>query len=323
VAGREVVLMEQHGGRAIVAAFLANLGIAAAKLLGFVFTGSSSMLSEAIHSLADTGNQALLVVGGRRSRRAATAEHPFGFGRERYFWSFLVAVVLFLLGAVFSLFEGYEKLSHPQRVESAGWALAILGVAMVLEGWSLRTAVQEGRRLREGRSWWAFVQSAKAPEIPVVLLEDSGALLGLVLALLGVGLSAVTGDGRFDAAGSLAIGLLLGVIALVLGREMRSLLLGEAASGEAQEQIRVALVGVPAVRRLIHLRTMHLGPDSLLVAAKLELDPRLTFVDVAGVINEAEARVRERLPAARDGLIYLEPDVYRAELGEGPAAPDG
>jgi cation diffusion facilitator family transporter len=316
-------MSEQHGGRAIVAAFLANLGIALAKLVGFLVTGSSSMLSEAIHSLADTANQALLVIGGRRSRRPASAQHPFGYGQERYFWSFLVAVMLFLLGAVFSLYEGYHKLSHPEPVAAAGWAIGILAVAVVLEGASLRTAVREGAQLRAGRSWWRFVQTAKAPEIPVVLLEDTAALLGLVFALLGVSLSAATGEPRFDAVGSLAIGLLLGSVAAVLGREMRSLLLGEAAGSEAQEEIRAALVAVPAVRRLIHLRTMHLGPDSLLVAAKLELAPELTFGDVAAVINQAEARLRERLPAARDGLIYLEPDVYRAELEGEAAAPDG
>jgi cation diffusion facilitator family transporter len=321
-----------HGGgsggtRAIVAAFLANLGIAVAKLVGFVVTGSSSLLAEAVHSFADTGNQALLIVGGRQSRRVATAEHPFGYGRERYFWSFLVAVLLFVLGAVFSLLEGYQKLRHPHRVESPGWAVGILAVAITLEAASLRTAVREAASLRGGRSWWGFVRQAKAPEIPVVLLEDTGALLGLVVALGGVGFAAVTGDGRFDAAGSLAIGVLLGMIALLLGSEMRSLLIGEAAAAEEQEQIRAALLGAPAVRRLIHLRTMHLGPDSVLVAAKVELNPALSFQEVAAAINDAEARIRARVPNAEAGLIYLEPDVYRAQdpdEGEGrEPLPDG
>jgi len=304
--------------RAILAAFLANLGIAIVKFVAFLFTGAASMLAESIHSVADTGNQALLALGGRSGRRAPTAEHPCGFGRERYFWAFLVAVVLFTLGSLFALFEGYEKLRHPQQVESPAWAFGALLVAIALESWSLRTAVREADKVRVGQSWWTFIRRSKSPELPVVLLEDVGALLGLSCALVGVSLAAVTGESRFDAVGSIAIGLLLGVIAVTLGTEMRSLLIGEAASQAEVAAIRAALSDGPVVRRLIHLRTLQLGPDELLVGAKVELDPALSFAEVAQAIDEAERRVRARVPAAR--VIYLEPDCHRAEAQLGRAS---
>jgi cation diffusion facilitator family transporter len=309
--------------RAIVAAFLANLGIAIAKFIAFMVTGAASMLAESIHSVADTGNQALLILGGRRARRPPSEEHPFGYGHERYFWAFLVAVVLFTLGSLFALFEGYEKLIHPHEVTSPIWAIGVLVVAIVLESFSLRTAVIESNKVRKDQGWWSFVRRSKSPELPVVLLEDIGALLGLVFALAGVTLAVVTHNSRFDAMGSVAIGLLLGVIAIVLGREMRSLLIGEAASGRELAEIREALTGTDGVRRLIHQRTMHLGPDDLLVAAKLELDPGLTLERVVETINHAERRVREAVPIAK--RIYLEPDVYDAAQdparGDKPARP--
>jgi cation diffusion facilitator family transporter len=241
--------MNEGSTRAILAAFLANLGIAIAKFVAFLFTGAASMLAESIHSVADTGNQALLALGGRKGRQAPTIEHPFGFGRERYFWAFLVAVVLFTLGALFALFEGYEKLRHPHTIESPAWAFGALLVAIALESWSLRTAVHEADKVRAGQSWWRFIRRSKSPELPVVLLEDVGALLGLGCALVGVSLAVATGQSRFDAVGSLAIGLLLGVIAVTLGIEMRSLLIGEAASRAEVAAIQAALVDGPAVRR--------------------------------------------------------------------------
>jgi cation diffusion facilitator family transporter len=307
--------------RAILAAFLANLGIAVAKFVAFLFTGAASMLAESIHSVADTGNQALLALGSRRGRQAPTAAHPFGFGRERYFWAFLVAVVLFTLGSLFALFEGYEKLQHPHAIESPGWAFGALLVAIALESWSLRTAIHEADKVRAGLSWWSFIRRSKSPELPVVLLEDVGALLGLACALVGVGLAVVTGESRFDAVGSIAIGLLLGVIAVTLGIEMRSLLIGEAASQAEVAAIGAALIDGPAVRRLIHLRTLHLGPDELLVGAKVEFDPALSLAEAAEAIDEAERRVRAVVPSAR--IIYLEPDCYRAGAPvERSSAPD-
>jgi cation diffusion facilitator family transporter len=311
----------EGSSRATLAPFLANLGIATVKFVAFLFTGAASMLAESIHSVADTGNQALLAFGGRRGRQAPTVEHPFGFGRERYFWAFLVAVVLFTLGALFALFEGYEKLRHPHAVESPAWAFGGLGVAVALEGWSLRTAVHEADKVRAGQSWWALVRRSKSPELPVVLLEDVGALLGLGCALLGVSLAVATGQSRFDAVGSVAIGLLLGVIAVPLGIEMRSLLVGEAASRADVGAIRAALVAGPTVCRLIHLRTLHLGPDELMVGAKVEFDPALPPVEVVQAIDRAEQRVRAKVPSAR--VIYLEPDCYRAGAPvERASAPD-
>lgn len=304
----------EGSARAIMAAFLANLGIAIAKFVAFIFTGASSMLAEAIHSVADTGNQALLFLGGRRGRKDPTPDHPFGYGRERYFWAFLVAVVLFTVGSLFALYEGYDKLRHPHELESPVWAFAVLGLAIVLESFSLRTAVQEANKVRHGLGWWKFIRRAKSPEIPVVLLEDVGALLGLMFALAGVTLAVLTGNPRFDAVGSLVIGVLLGVIAVVVGTEMRSLLVGEAAGRDESAAIRAALASAPGVRKLIHLRTMHLGPDELLVGAKVELDPGLSFPEVADAIDRAEAAVREKVPSAR--VIYIEPDVDRAERRE-------
>ncbi len=308
--------MNHSGRRAILAALLANLGIATAKLVAFLVTGASSMLAEAIHSVADSGNQGLLVLGGRRSGQAPTPDHPFGYGRERYFWAFLVAVVLFTVGGLFALYEGVEKLRHPHAIDSPIWAFATLGVAVVLEAGSLRTAVHEAGPARRDQSWWSFIRHTKSPELPVVLLEDTGALLGLCFALVGITLAVATGNARFDALGSIAIGLLLTSIAVVVGTEMRSLLVGEAASPRRVAAIRRALAGTPHVRRLIHLRTMHLGPDELLVGAKVEFDPELSFAEVARAVNDAEARIREQVPSAQ--LIYLEPDVFRPAT---PAAP--
>jgi cation diffusion facilitator family transporter len=295
--------------RAIFAAFLANLGIAVAKLVGFVLTGAASMLAEAIHSFADTGNQGLLFLGGRRATQAPDEEHPFGYGAERYFWSFVVALVLFSLGGLFALFEGIEKFIHPHEIESPQIALVILGLAFVLEAFSLRTARREALEARGTSSWWAFIHRSKSPELPVVLLEDSAALIGLVCAIAGVSLSWATGDGRFDGAGSIAIGLLLVAIAIVLATEMRSLLIGESASDDQQAAIRSAIADSPEVDRIIHLRTLHLGPDELLVGAKLHLVA--TSVDeLASAIDTVEARIRDVVPIAK--VIYIEPDLYRA-----------
>lgn len=302
--------MQEGSRRAIFAAFLANLGIAIAKFVGFAFTGAASLLAEALHSVADTGNQALLFLGGSRARRPASPEHPFGYGRERYFWAFVVSIVLFLLGGLFALFEGEEKLRHPHELDSPEWAFVILGLAIVLEAFSFRTAIREANKVRAGEGWWSFVRRSKSPELPVVLLEDLGALVGLLFALAGVTLATVTDEPRFDAAGSLAIGALLVVIAITLSIEMRSLLIGEAASPKMQAEITRAIEGAREVRRIIHLRTLHLGPDELLVAAKVDIDAP-SVEEVARAIDVVEARVRAAVPIAR--VVYLEPDLYRSE----------
>ena len=299
--------MHEGSKRAIAAAAAANLGIAAAKFAGFLITGASSMLAEAIHSVADTTNQGLLLVGGARAARPATAEHPFGYGRDRYFWAFIVALVLFLVGGLFAVYEGVAKLRDPHEISSPAVAFVILGLAVVLESFSLRTAVLAARPERGAMSWASYIRRSKSPELPVVLLEDLGALLGLVIALAGLTLAVTTGEPRFDGAATLAIGLLLVAIAVILVVEMKSLLIGEAASPGQQRLIQEGIEGTPHVRALLHMRTLHLGPDELLVAAKIELAPGLTSHEVAGAINAAEARVREAVPIAR--AIYLEPDI--------------
>ena len=310
--------MTDGSRRAIVAAFLANLGIAAAKLVAFAFTGAASMLAEGVHSLADTGNQALLLLGGTRARRVATVEHPFGFGRERYFWAFVVALVLFSMGAVFAVAEGIEKLIHPHELSSPGWALAVLGIAIGLESFSLRTAIHEAATLRGRDGWWSFIRHTKNPELPVVLLEDVGALVGLVFAAAGVSLAVSTGDARWDAVGSVAIGLLLGVIAIILAVEMKSLLIGEAAAPETIAAIHDALASGKGVTHVIHLRTLHLGPEDLLVAAKVAFEPTLSLSIVADLVNVLEVAVRTRVPTAR--LIFIEPDVFRPARQPAPGA---
>jgi len=296
------------GTRAIIAALAANAGIAVAKFIGFAVTGSSSMLAEAVHSVADTSNQGLLLLGGKRAKRAATPEHPFGYGRDRFFYSFIVALLLFTLGSVFALYEGIEKLAHPGELTSPIVAIIILFVAIGLEGFSFRTAIHESRELKGKLSWWQFIRQSTTPELPVVLLEDFGALIGLVLALLGVGLTLLTGEGVFDALGTIGIGLLLGVIAIVLIVEMKSLLIGEGARPPVLAAIVDGLKG-GAVQDVIHLRTQYLGPEELLIAAKIALRPGLPVEEVAREIDEAEARVRAAVPAAR--MIYLEPDLER------------
>jgi cation diffusion facilitator family transporter len=301
--------MQEGSRRAVVAAFAANVAIAIAKFVAFSFTGAASMLAEAVHSVADTGNQALLFLGSARARRAPTEEHPFGFGRERYFWAFVVAVVLFTLGSLFAIGEGIEKLRTPHELESPIWALAVLAISIGLETFSFITARREAKELRRGESWLAFIRHTKNPELSVVLLEDLGALVGLAIAGLSVGLAVWTGDPRFDAAGSIAIGALLGAIAFVLAVEMKSLLIGEAASPADVAKLRTAMESAPSVARVIHLRTLHLGPDELLVASKVAFDPRLDFASLAKAIDEAERRMRAAVPAAR--LIFLEPDVDR------------
>jgi cation diffusion facilitator family transporter len=301
--------VEGGSRRAIFAALAANAGIALSKLVGFFITGAASLAAEAVHSLADTANQGLLLFGGRRAKRDEDERHSFGHGRERYFWAFIVALVLFMLGGVFAIVEGIDKLRHPHEVESIAVAVGILLVAVALESYSLRTAVREANHVRNGLGWWRFIRRSRNPELPIVLLEDTGAELGLVFALFGVITAHVTGDPRWDAVGSLAIGVLLVVIAVTLVIEMKSLLIGESATRTDVRLMREAIESTPNVRKLIHMRTQHLGPDELLVGAKLEMDPTLTFSDVARTIDAAEDRLRAAVPAAR--VIYLEPDCAR------------
>jgi cation diffusion facilitator family transporter len=295
--------------RAIVAALIANLGIAIAKFAAAAITGSASMLAESIHSVADTGNQGLLFLGGHRARRPPDTAHPFGYGAERFFWAFVVALVLFTLGAMFSLYEGIEKLTNPHELESPTVAFVVLGVAAVLESLSLRTAARESRPHRSGGSWFHFIRHTKNPELPVVLLEDTGALAGLALAILGLGLAVATDEPRFDAIGSIAIGVLLAVIAVVLAVEMKSLLIGESAGEATRATLEATMLAAPEVRSVIHTRTLQLGPEEVLVAAKLDFTATTT-TELAPAIDAVEARIRAAVPEAR--LIFLEPDLDRS-----------
>ncbi len=315
--------MASGSRRAIYAALAANLAIAIAKFAGFLFTRSASLLAEAVHSVADTGNQALLLWGGSAAARAPTPSHPFGYGRERFFWSFVVALVLFSLGGLFAIYHGIEKLAHAEPLNEPQWAVGILLLGLALEGGSFWTAVKAARPLKGQRSWWDFIRRTKNPELPVVLLEDFGALLGLLIALGGVVLSLSTGHPSYDAGASIVIGVLLVVIAIILAIEMKSLLIGEGATVRDVEAIREALDAGDDLYKIIHLRTQHIGPDELLVGAKVELEGKLDFEEVTHAIDRAEARVRKALPAF-EIVIYLEPDVYdEAEVSQGATSEGG
>jgi cation diffusion facilitator family transporter len=296
------------GTKAIIAALVANLSIAVAKFVAFLFSGSSAMLAESVHSLADTGNQGLLLLGGRQARKKADVEHPFGYGRERYVYAFVVSIILFSVGGVFSLYEGIEKLRHPHPLDNPIIPIAVLVFAIIAEGFSFRTAIKEANHVRGKQSMVQFIRRSKSPELPVVLLEDFAALIGLVLALAGVGLTILTGESMFDALGTVAIGVLLILVAIVLGIETKSLLVGEGASPADSTRIRDAINANKDVEALIHMKTLYLGPEELLVAAKVAFGRTKKLADVAASINVLEIEIRKAVPLAR--VIYIEPDVY-------------
>ena len=297
--------------KAIIAAMLANAGIAIAKFVAYLATGSASMLAESIHSVADTSNQALLLLGGHRAKKIADDEHQFGYGRERYFWGFVVAMVLFALGGLFSIFEGIEKIRHPHELESLGWAIGVLVFGIVIEGFSFRIAIIESKKAKGDRTWWQFIRTSRSPELPVVLLEDAGAEIGMVLALIGVGLAAWTGNPIFDGIGTLAIGILLLVIAITLTIEMQSLLIGEAATQRNVQTIIAVVQESPHIRRVIELKTQHIGPEELLVAAMIEFDHGMSSLDISTAIDRLEETLRESVPLSMQ--IYIEPAVKEAE----------
>jgi len=301
--------MSTSGGtKAIVAALLANLGIAVTKFVAYLLSGSSSMLAESVHSLADSGNQVLLLIGGKRANRAATEEHPFGYGRERYIYAFLVSIILFSVGGVFSIYEGVHKIEHPEPINVPWVPIGVLLIAILLESFSLRTALGESAPDRTGISILEFVRRAKAPELPVVVLEDIAALVGLVLALLGVSVAVVTGNGVYDGIGTIFIGLLLIVVAILLGVEVKSLLVGEGASPSDTEKIKAAASEGEDIEQIIHMKTLYLGPDELLVGMKVAVIGTTSAQQVASAINAVEQRVRAAVPIAR--VIYIEPDIF-------------
>jgi cation diffusion facilitator family transporter len=314
----------EGGTKAVVAALTANIFIAVTKFAAWALTGASSMLAEAIHSVADSGNQVLLLVGGKKATRAATPEHPFGYGRERYLFAFIVAVVLFSVGGLFALYEAYHKYEEvhsgaPNELLEGRWwwvPLVVLTAAIIAESFSFRTAIRESNKVRGTQSWSRFIRRAKAPELPVILLEDFAALLGLVFALFGVGLTLITRNGYWDVVGTAAIGLLLVLVAITLAIETKSLLLGEAAGPESVERIERAMTGTDGVERIIHMKTLHLGPEEILVAAKIGVSTAATATEVAETIDRAEVAIREAEPMVT--ALYLEPDIYKE--GHVPAA---
>ena len=322
----------EGGTKAVVAALLANTGIAITKFIAFLLTGFSSMLAESIHSVADASNQGLLLLGGKRSKREATEEHPFGYGRERYIYAFVVAIVLFSIGGLYALYEAYHKWheihgGHSDDVFESQWRyvpLIVLGIAIVLEGLSFRTAIVESNKVRGTQSWWSFIRKAKAPELPVILLEDFAALLGLIVAFAAVSLTLITENGYFDVAGTATIGVLLVIVAVTLAIEVKSLLLGESASRESISKIRGAIEGTAGVSSLIHLKTLHIAPEELLVAAKVGVSETSTGAQIAEAINAAERNLRAAEPMATQ--VFIEPDIFqvdyvRAERPDVPSAP--
>jgi cation diffusion facilitator family transporter len=308
-----------ESNKAVIAALSANLGIAATKFIAYALTFSSSMLAEAIHSVVDSGNQLLLLIGAKRANRGATARHPFGYGRERYIYAFIVSIMLFFVGGLFALYEAYHKIMEPEPIESWQWVpVAVLVAGVGLESFSFRTAIVETNKIRGKVSWANFIRRARAPELPVILLEDFAALIGLVLALIGVGLTLLTGDGVWDGVGTAGIGLLLVAVAVVLAIEMKSLLIGEAATPDKVDAIEKAILAGDEVDRIIHMRTVHLGPEELLVAVKVAVKHDDTAAEVAGDINAIEARIRAAVPIAH--VIYIEPDIDRTPAaGQNPA----
>ena len=311
-AAKRCFMSTEGGMRAVIAALLANLGIAVAKFVAFIITQSSSMLAEAIHSLADSGNQVLLLVGNKRSQKERTQTHQFGYGRLRYVYAFVVAIILFLVGGLFSLYEGFHKIQHPEPLNDPQIAFIVLIVAIILESFSLRTALKESNKSRGRRNLFRFVRDTRNPELPVILLEDTGALFGLVFALIGVTLAVVTGNGAFDGLGAMSVGTLLIVIAIFLGMEMTSMLTGEAALPEEDAAMRAAIEQVSGIERVIHMRSLHTGPDEVLLAAKIAVPADASGRQIADLIDQAEVGVREAMPG-KACLVYLEPDLFHVE----------
>lgn len=307
------------GNKAVIAALIANSGIAITKFIAFLLTGFSSMLAESIHSVADASNQALLLIGSKRSEREATEEHPFGYGRERYIYAFVVSIVLFSVGGLYALYEGYHKFhelrgGHGADLFTSKWRyvpLYVLGIGIGLESWSFRTAIVESNKVRGDKSWWSFIRKAKSPELPVILLEDLAAMLGLVAAFIAVSLTLLTKNAYFDVGGTVFIGVLLIVVAVILAIEVKSLLIGESATKESIAKIRSAIESTPGVTQMIHMKTLHIAPEELLVAAKIGVAAGASGADIAAVIDAAERNLRAADPMAQQ--VFLEPDVFRAD----------
>jgi cation diffusion facilitator family transporter len=288
----------------VIAALVANVIIALIKLAVALLTRSAAMLAEACHSTADTANQAFLLIGVRLSRRPADEKHPFGYATETYFWAFIVALCLFTVGAAYSIYEGVHKLRVPGELIRPAWAFAVLGASFVLELYSFSVARREFRAVRAGRSVRDAVADARDPVVLTVLCEDAAALCGLTFAAGGIALTLVTGDSRWDAVASILVGLVLGMVAYVLARESRDMLLGESIPPAARRRARAIVEATPGVARVVHLRTMHLGPAEALAALKVKFEDGLQTRDIERVTDEIEKRLRAELPVLM--RIYVE-----------------
>ncbi|HET6563793.1 MAG TPA: cation diffusion facilitator family transporter [Xanthomonadales bacterium] len=292
--------------KSILFAFFANLSIAIAKGFAALYTGSGAMLAETIHSLADAGNQLLLVLGLRQTKRAPTEDHPLGFGKSIYFWSFLVAVILFTMGGMFSLYEGFHKLNHPEPLTYPWIAFGVLGFAIVAESVSMWGCMREVNKERHGRSLWQWFRQSRTSALIVVFGEDIAALAGLVLALLAVGLSVVTGNPAWDAIGTIIIGVLLLVIAVFIAVEVKALLIGQSMELYKVEHMRSFLEAQPEVSKVFNLLTMQFGPDAM-VAVKARMQPQASDINLVKSINRVEASLRNEFPEVR--WLFFEPDV--------------
>jgi len=299
--------MADHGSsnKAILYALLANFGIAVSKLAAALHTASGSMLAEAIHSFSDCANQVLLFVGIRQSKREANREHPLGYGKVTYFWSFVVALLLFSLGGLFSMYEGWHKFRHPEPVSGLGVALAVLAISILLEAGSLAGCLKEIAHLRGARSFGYWLKNTRNAELVVVLGEDVAALIGLALAFGFVGLTALTGNPQFDALGSISIGVVLVAVAVFIAIRIKGLIVGKSAEEDVEEAIREEIRLTPGIERLFRAITMQFGPQ-LMLAAKVQMKPGLSIEEAVLRINELESRIHQRFPEI--AWCFIEPD---------------
>ncbi len=297
--------------RAVLAALVGNFGVAISKFIAWSLTGSSAMLAETLHSVADTGNQVFLLLGLKLGRKAPDEAHPFGYGRERYFWAFVVALSIFSVGGLFSVVEGIRKINHPHPIENALASYVALGIAALLEGYVLRIAYREFKHWRDKNPgpFWNSLRTSKSPTILVVLFEDSAALLGILVAAAGITLTLLTDNSVYDGIASLVIGLILFGAAAFIGWRTRGLLIGEAATDADRERIRQAVTSVPEVAALIECLTLHLGPEDILVNLNVNFVDGLTTDDLERAVDEIEKRIRKAVPTAR--RIFIEAESLR------------
>lgn len=299
-------MSDQHSSsKAILYALLANFGIAVSKLAAAIYTASGSMLAEAIHSFSDCANQILLFIGLSQAKKPASREHPLGYGKVTYFWSFVVALLLFSLGGLFSIYEGWHKLHEPEPVSKLWVALTVLGVSILLEAGSLAGCLKEIAHLRGEKSFGYWLKNTRNAELVVVLGEDVAALVGLALAFGFVGLTAVTGDPKFDALGSIAIGVVLVAVAIFIAVRIKGLIVGRSAEEDVENAIREEIDRDPAIDRLFRAITMQFGPQVML-AAKVQMKPGISIEEAVTHINDLEARIKQKFPEI--AWCFIEPD---------------